>query len=90
MKKIEIYTGDNCYFCDSAKRLLNKKNYLFNEINVSSDQRLRDFMVKKANGKRTVPQIFINDIHIGGSDELLALDREDLLDKIINSRDPDD
>ena len=90
MKKIEIYTGDNCYFCDSAKRLLNKKNYLFNEINVSSDQRLRDFMVKKANGKRTVPQIFINDIHIGGSDELLALDREELLDKIINSRDPDD
>ena len=90
MKKIEIYTGDNCYFCDSAKRLLNKKNYLFNEINVSSDQRLRDLMVKKANGKRTVPQIFINDIHIGGSDELHALDREDLLDKIINNRDPDD
>ena len=47
-------------------------------------------MVKKANGKRTVPQIFINDIHIGGSDELHALDREDLLDKIINNRDPDD
>jgi glutaredoxin 3 len=90
MKKIEIYTGNNCYFCDSAKRLLNNKNYLFNEINVSSDQRLHDFMVKKANGKRTVPQIFINDIHIGGSDELHALDREDLLDKIINNRDPDD
>jgi glutaredoxin 3 len=90
MKKIEIYTGDNCYFCDSAKRLLNKKNYLYNEINISSDELLRHAMVKRANGKRTVPQIFINDIHIGGCNELHNLDRENKLDKIMNTRYSDD
>ena len=83
MKKIEIYTGDNCYFCDSAKKLFNKKNYLYNEINVSSDKLLRDSMVKRANGKRTVPQIFINNNHVGGYDDLATIAANGDLNKLL-------
>jgi len=84
MKNIEIYTGDNCYFCESAKRLLNKKNYSYKEIDVSSSESLRDLMIKRANGKRTIPQIFIDGIHIGGWNELYALDRSSQLDGMID------
>ena len=70
---IEIYTSVNCFYCVAAKRLLDEKNISYSEYDVSSDITLRKKMLEKANGLRTVPQIFINDVHIGGCDELYAL-----------------
>ena len=83
MKNVEIYTGPLCAFCDRAKALLNKKGVSFKEINLASDASKMEEMIKKSNGMRTVPQIFIDGQHIGGNDKLHALEREGKLNSIL-------
>ena len=73
MKNITMYSGPMCAFCEAAKRLLLRNNLEFKEIDISSKDGLRDEMIQKANGKRTIPQIFFNDEHIGGYQELRML-----------------
>ena len=76
MKNIVMYTGPLCNFCDAAKRLLVRNNLNFKEIDISSKDGLKEEMIKKANGKRTIPQIFFNEIHVGGYEELRALEKK--------------
>jgi glutaredoxin 3 len=83
MKKIEIYTGNFCPFCMKAKNLLKKKSVEFKEINVSNDEALRVKMSAMANGARSVPQIFVDNIHIGDCDKIHKLDQEKKLDKLL-------
>ena len=85
MKKVIIYTGDLCIHCDWAIDLLNRKNIQFIEYNVAKDLSKREEMLKKANGARTVPQIFIGDQHVGGNAELQKLDREGKLDSLVSA-----
>tara|TARA_Y100000590_G_scaffold424158_1_gene530723 strand:- start:1437 stop:1691 length:255 start_codon:yes stop_codon:yes gene_type:complete len=75
MKNILIYSGPMCAFCDAAKRLLLRNNLEFKEIDISTKEGLVEEMIKKANGKRTIPQIFFDDQHIGGYQELRALEK---------------
>ena len=75
MKNITMYTGPMCNFCDAAKRLLARNNLQFTEIDISSKEGLREEMTKKANGKRTIPQIFFDDHHVGGYMELRELEK---------------
>ena len=79
MKKITMYTGPMCGFCDAAKRLLQRNNLSFNEIDISSKDGLMEEMIKKAKGKRTIPQIFFNEYHVGGYQELRNLEKENKL-----------
>ena len=83
MKKVVIYTGDLCVHCDWAIDLLNRKNIQFTEYNVAKDQSKREEMIKKSNGAKTVPQIFIGDHHVGGNIELQALEKEGKLDSLV-------
>ena len=76
MKNIIMYTGPMCNFCDAAKRLLSRNNLQYQEIDISSKDGLRDEMIKKANGKRTIPQIFFDDHHVGGYVELRELEKK--------------
>jgi len=85
MAKIEIYSSPFCGFCHMAKRLLNKKGVEYTEIDVMAAPERRAEMVQRANGGRTVPQIFIDGLHVGGSDELHALDRGGKLDPLLNA-----
>ena len=78
-----MYTGPLCNFCDAAKRLLLRNNLEFNEIDVSTKNGLRDEMIKKANGRRTIPQIFFDDKHIGGYQELRALEKSGELNNLL-------
>ncbi|MSO80937.1 MAG: glutaredoxin 3 [Alphaproteobacteria bacterium] len=80
MAKVEIYTGMFCGYCASAKRLLTQKGVKFTEIEVDAEAGKREEMVKRAGGSRTVPQIFFDGEHIGGCDDLYALDRAGALD----------
>ncbi len=84
MKKITVYMGPMCSYCDAAKRLLNKKNIPFKEINIALEEGKMEEMLKKSNGMKTIPQIFIENSHIGGYDELRALENKGELDKLIN------
>ena len=84
MKNITVYTGPMCSYCDAAKRLLNKKNIPFKEINIVLEKGKMEEMLKKSNGMKTIPQIFIENSHIGGYDELRALENKGELDKLIN------
>ena len=79
MKNIVMYTGPSCNFCDAAKRLLVRNNATFSEIDIASKEGLMEEMIQKANGKRTIPQIFFDDQHIGGYDEVRALEKENKL-----------
>jgi len=79
MKKITIYTGPVCNYCDAAKRLLKRNNVSFSEINIAEVDGALDEMLKKANGKRTIPQIFFDDQHIGGYEEIRALEKDNKL-----------
>ncbi len=81
--KIVIYTTSYCPYCVKAKRLLDQKDVSYKEINVEDNLELRQELVKKSGGRKTVPQIFINDQHIGGCDDLYALEEKNELDKII-------
>jgi glutaredoxin 3 len=84
MKPVVIYTTPICPYCARAKSLLKKKGVPFDEVDVMMDVKARDEMQAKSGGARTVPQIFIGDTHVGGSDELHALDRDGKLDPLLN------
>ena len=75
MNNITVYSGPMCNFCDAAKRLLSRNNLNYNEIDISTKEGLRDEMTKKANGRRTIPQIFFDDYHVGGYQELRELEK---------------
>ena len=83
MKTVELYTSPLCGFCHSAKRLLSQKGVSFSEINILAQPDRKGEMIKRANGGRTVPPIFIGDTHVGGCDDLFALDRAGKLDKLL-------
>ena len=83
MTKIILYTTPYCGYCRAAKHLLGKKGAVFTEIDVSGDLALRQEMIDRAYGRRTVPQIFINGQHIGGCDDLYALDRRGQLEQLL-------
>ena len=78
--KIEIYSGDYCPYCVRAKSLLKKRGLNFIEYNVQQEPEKRVEMMKRSNGGRSIPQIFINNQHVGGCDELYALDKKGQLD----------
>lgn len=83
MTSVEIYTSPLCGYCHAAKRLLTSKGVSFVEVDLSDQPGRRDEMVKRANGGRTVPQIFVGDIHVGGADDLYALERAGKLDALL-------
>ena len=85
MKKVIIYTGDLCIHCDWAIDLLNRKNIQFTEFNVAKDLAKREEMLKKSKGARTVPQIFIGELHIGGNIELQKLEKEGKLNSLVGT-----
>ena len=85
MKNVIVYMGPMCGYCDAAKRLLTKKNIPYKEINVALDESKLEEMLKKSNGKRTIPQIFIEDFHVGGYDELRDLENKGELNKLISN-----
>ena len=75
MKNITVYSGPMCNFCDAAKRLLSRNNLSYDEVDISTKEGLRDEMTKRANGRRTIPQIFFDDYHVGGYQELRELEK---------------
>jgi glutaredoxin 3 len=79
---VTVYVSDWCPYCQRAKGLLAQKNVDFREINVEDDAKLREEMIARSN-RRTVPQIFIGDTHVGGCDDLFELDRSGELDRLI-------
>ena len=83
MKNITIYTGPLCGFCDAAKKLLARNSSEYKEISVATVDGAMDEMITKANGKRTVPQIFFDDQHIGGYDDIRALEKENKLQDLL-------
>ena len=83
--KVEIYTWRTCPFCIRAKNLLTKKGIDFTEYSIDGDEVARNKMSLRANGRRSVPQIFINDRHIGGCDDIHGLDRQGKLDEMLAS-----
>jgi len=76
MKNVTVYMGSMCSFCDAAKRLLARNNIAYKEINIALEEGRMDEMLKKSNGRKTIPQIFFDDLHIGGYEELRALEKE--------------
>ena len=76
MKNVTVYMGPMCSFCDAAKRLLNRNNIPYKEINIAIEEGKMHEMLSKSNGKRTIPQIFIEDYHVGGYVELRALEKK--------------
>ena len=76
MKNVDIYMGPRCNFCDAAKRLLIRNNIPFKEINIALEEGKREEMLTKSNGRKTIPQIFFNDLHIGGYQELRELEKK--------------
>ncbi len=83
MSKIEIYTWQYCPFCIKAKNLLSKKNIKFTEYKIDGDEAAREEMSLRASGRRSLPQIFINDEGIGGCDDLYELEKENKLDNLL-------
>jgi len=83
MKNVEIYTGPLCAFCDFAKALLDRKGVSYQEIFIGDDTNKMEEMIKKSNGMRTVPQIFVDGQHIGGNDKLQALENEGKLNSLL-------
>ena len=84
MKPVTIYTTPICPYCVRAKSLLGKKGVAYDEVDVMMDCKAREEMLAKSGGARTVPQIFIGETHVGGCDELYALDREGKLDPLLS------
>jgi len=85
MPTVDIYTTRFCPYCVAAKSLLKRKGVAYNEIDVGGDMESRQKMIARANGRMTVPQIFIGKMHVGGSDELHALERAGKLDALLKS-----
>ncbi|MCW9681773.1 glutaredoxin 3 [Dolichospermum planctonicum UHCC 0167] len=83
--KVEIYTWSTCPFCLRAKSLLNNKGVNFTEYSIDGNEDARAKMAQRANGRRSLPQIFINDNHIGGCDDIHALERQGKLDEMLAS-----
>ena len=83
MRSVEIYTTPTCPYCAMAKRLLQKKGVSYTEIDVSRDLGLREAMTQRAKGRRTVPQIFVGDTHVGGCDDLYELEDAGKLDPLL-------
>ena len=83
MKKITIYTGPMCNYCEAAKRLLTRNNVTYDEINIANTDGAMDEMISKANGKRTIPQIFFDEQHMGGYDDVRALEKENKLQDLL-------
>ena len=83
MAQIEIYTTPTCPYCQAAKRLLARKGVTYSEIDVSGDPALRAAMTERAGGRRTVPQIFVGEVHVGGCDDLHALEDAGKLDPLL-------
>jgi glutaredoxin 3 len=81
---VEIYTTQTCGYCRAAKSLLTRKSVAFTEIDVSAGGEVRRAMVVRASGRTTVPQIFINGLHVGGCDDLYALDHDGALDGLLS------
>ena len=79
---VTVYVSDWCPYCQRAKSLLQQKQVVFSEVNIEEDANFREEMIARSN-RRTVPQIFIGDKHVGGCDELYALDRSGELDRLI-------
>lgn len=84
MPTVEIYTTQTCGFCHAAKRLLAQKGVSFTEINLNAQPERRAEMVQRSNGGRTVPQIFIGETHVGGCDDLYALERSGRLKPLLD------
>ncbi len=84
MANIEIYTWSTCPYCRRAKSLLDSKGVKYTEHDISGDDRARGKMVERTGGPKSVPQIFIDDKHYGGCDDLHALDKQGKLDALIN------
>ena len=85
MARVEIYTKFLCPYCARAKKLLSSKDVEFEEYEISGGGEKRAEMIQRANGRTTVPQIFIDDHHVGGSDDLAELEREGKLDALLNA-----
>ena len=83
MKTVTVYMGPRCAFCDAAKKLLIRNNITYKEINIALEEGKMDEMLKKSNGRRTIPQIFFNDYHVGGYEELRALEKEKKLNNLL-------
>ena len=83
MKSVTIYTGPLCNFCDAAKKLLTRNNVEYKEINIATVDGAMDEMIAKANGKRTIPQIFFDAQHMGGYDDVRALEKENKLQDLL-------
>lgn len=81
-RKIEIYTTEWCPYCHAAKSLLEEKGAAYDEVD-ASDPEVRAAMIQRARGRRTVPQIFIGETHVGGYDDMAALDRQGKLDPLL-------
>mgnify|MGYP001262802875 FL=1 len=76
MKKIIIYSSKTCYFCEAAKQIFDEEHLSYQEISIDNRPEIKEQMVQKANGKKTVPQIFFDNIHIGGYDQLTQIIKE--------------
>jgi len=85
MATIELYSGNHCPYCLRAKSLLKQRDLAFVEYDVQAEPEKRDEMLRRTNGARTIPQIFINDRHVGGFDDLHALDRKGELEKWVTN-----
>jgi len=83
MTKVEIYSTMWCGYCARARALLQKKGVAFDDIDIDTDGSKRDEMIKRAGGRTSVPQIFIDGVHVGGSDDLAALERAGKLDAML-------
>ena len=83
MKDIIMYTGPLCNFCDAAKRLFARNDIKYTEIDITSKEGLREEMILKSNGRKTIPQIFFDELHIGGYQELRSLEKEGKLNNLI-------
>ncbi len=83
MKAVEIYTSPLCGFCHAAKRLLNQKGVDYTEIDVLQEPAKKPEMIERASGRRTVPQIFVGETHVGGCDDLFALEQDGKLDPLL-------
>ena len=83
MKNVTVYMGPRCAFCDAAKRLLSRNNLPYKEINIAIEEGKKDEMLEKSNGRKTIPQIFFDDYHVGGYEELRDLEKKgELLDRV--------
>lgn len=83
MAQVTVYSGPNCPYCTKAKALLQKKNVAFEEFNVKEDSDKLSEMLERTGGRKSIPQIFINGVHVGGCDDLYALNDAGKLDELL-------